>query len=120
MDGSEVTPGVFRVNDFIEKPSIAEAPSDFAVAGRYIFEPDIFDYLVEQKPGVNNEVQLTDAMRAMIGSRPILGYKFDGKRHDLGDKLEFIKTNLHFALQSTELREDLVAFMKSSISKIEP
>ncbi|MDA7502990.1 UTP--glucose-1-phosphate uridylyltransferase GalU [bacterium] len=120
IDGTEFAPDIYKVNDMVEKPTIAEAPSDFAVAGRYIFEPDIFDYLVEQEPGVNNEVQLTDAMRAMIGSRPMLGYKFDGKRHDLGDKLEFIKTNLHFALQSPELREDLVAFMKSSISKIEP
>ncbi|MDC0324470.1 UTP--glucose-1-phosphate uridylyltransferase GalU [Akkermansiaceae bacterium] len=112
MDGSEVTPGVFRVNDLIEKPSIEETPSNFAFAGRYIFQPDIFDYLAQAERGKNNEIQLTDAMRIMCESRPIFGFQFDGRRHDLGNKLDFIKTNLHFALKSPDLHNDLLAYME--------
>lgn len=115
MDGSEVTPGVFRVNDFIEKPSIEEAPSNFAFAGRYIFEPEIFDYLAQIKPGKNSEIQLTDAMIAMAQQRPMFGCEVEGRRHDLGNKLDFIKTNLHYALKSPELRDDLITHLKRLI-----
>lgn len=112
MDGIEVTPGIFRVNDLIEKPSIEEAPSNFAFAGRYIFQPEIFDYLAQGERGKNNEIQLTDAMRAMVVSRPIFGCQCEGKRHDLGNKLDFIKTNIHYALKSPEMHDDLISFMK--------
>ena len=112
MDGTEITPGVFRVNDLIEKPSIEEAPSNFAFAGRYIFQPDIFDYLAQAERGKDNEIQLTDAMRVMCESRPIFGYQLDGRRHDLGNKLDFIKTNLHFALKLPDLHNDLLAYME--------
>lgn len=112
MDGTEVTPGFFRVNDLIEKPSIEEAPSNFAFAGRYIFEPDIFDYLAQAERGQNNEIQLTDAMRAMVFSRPMFGCCINGQRHDLGNKLDFIKTNLHYALKSSEMRDELSLYMR--------
>lgn len=69
----EVSPNIYRVNDFIEKPSFEEAPSNLAFAGRYIFEPDIFDYLIQTSRGKNNEIQLTDAMSSMAGSRPMFG-----------------------------------------------
>ncbi|MDB4586234.1 UTP--glucose-1-phosphate uridylyltransferase GalU [Akkermansiaceae bacterium] len=112
MDGTEVTPGVFRVNDLIEKPSIEEAPSNFAFAGRYVFQPDIFDYLAQAERGKNNEIQLTDTMSDMAGSRPMFACQFDGKRHDLGNKLDFIKTNIHYALKSAEMHDDLLAYMR--------
>ena len=118
MDGIEVTPGVFCVNDLIEKPSIEQAPSNFAFAARYIFQPDIFDYLAQAERGKNNEIQLTDAMRAMAVSRPMFGCEFEGKRHDLGNKLDFIKTNLHYALKASELRDEIVAYMKDSLRKL--
>ncbi|MDA7883691.1 UTP--glucose-1-phosphate uridylyltransferase GalU, partial [Akkermansiaceae bacterium] len=73
MDGTEVNPNVYRVNDFIEKPSLGEAPSNLAFAGRYIFEPDIFDYLIQTTRGKNNEIQLTDAMSSMVSTRPMFG-----------------------------------------------
>ena len=111
MDGIEVTPGVFRVNDLIEKPSIEEAPSNFAFAGRYIFQPDLFDYLAQAERGKNNEIQLTDAMRTMAVSRPMFGCKFEGKRHDLGNRLDFIKTNLHYALKSSDMRDELYSYI---------
>lgn len=116
MDGTELTTGVFRVNNFFEKPTIAESPSCLAFAGRYIFQPEIFDYLVQTEPGNNNEIQLTDAMGAMAESRPMFGCRFNGKRHDLGNKLDFIKTNLHYALKSPDMHDELVNYMTTLLS----
>lgn len=115
IDGTKVAPDVFRVNDLVEKPKIDEAPSNLAFAGRYIFQPDIFDYLSHQKRGKNNEIQLTDAMSAMVRSRPMFGYQFSGKRHDLGNKLDFIKTNINYAMKSSEMHDDLVAYMREIV-----
>lgn len=114
VGGAEVAPGVYQVDEFIEKPTIEEAPSDLAFAGRYVFQPDIFDYLSQTRRGKNNEIQLTDAMQAMVGSRPMFACKVNGKRHDLGNKLDFIKTNIHYALKDPEMRDDLVAYMKKA------
>ena len=116
MDGAEVSPNIYRVNDFIEKPSLEEAPSNLAFAGRYIFKPDIFDYLIQTSRGKNNEIQLTDAMSSMASSRPMFGCRFDGKRHDLGNKLDFIKTNIHYALKSPEMRVELSKYMQETLS----
>jgi UTP--glucose-1-phosphate uridylyltransferase len=112
LDGTLISEKLYRVNDFIEKPSIEEAPSQYAFAGRYVFEPDIFDFLKQIGRGKNNEIQLTDAMRAMAKSRPMFGYDFDGKRHDIGNKLDFIKTNIHYALKNDAMREPLLAYMR--------
>ena len=115
MDGEAIGNGIYRVKDFIEKPSIEEAPSRLAFAGRYIFQPDIFDYLAQAKPGKNNEIQLTDAMRAMVESRPMFGCRFAGTRHDIGNKLDFIKTNIHYALKHPELADPLYAYLKEIV-----
>ncbi|MBN38045.1 MAG: UTP--glucose-1-phosphate uridylyltransferase [Opitutae bacterium] len=112
VGGAEVAPGVYQVDEFIEKPTIEEAPSDLAFAGRYIFQPDIFDYLSQTQRGKNNEIQLTDAMQAMVESRPMFACKVNGKRHDLGNRIDFIKTNIHYALKDPEMRDDIVAYMK--------
>ncbi len=112
IQGDEIAPSIYQINDLIEKPTIDEAPSNLAFAGRYIFQPDIFDYLALQRRGKNNEIQLTDAMRTLAESRPLFGCKFDGKRHDLGNKLDFIKTNIHYALKVPELRKDLLEYMR--------
>ena len=119
MDGSEVTPGVFRVNDLIEKPSIKEAPSNLAFAGRYIFQPEIFDYLAQGERGKNNEVQITDAMSAMAARRPMFGYQFEGKRHDMGNKLDFVKTNVEFALKDNELSYDLGNYLRELVKELD-
>ena len=118
IEGAEIAPSIYQVNDTIEKPTIDEAPSNLAFAGRYIFQPDIFDYLAQTQCGKNNEIQLTDAMREMLKSRPMFGCKFEGKRHDLGNRVDFIKTNLDYALKAPELRDEIVAYMKYSFSKL--
>lgn len=104
--GTPVTDGrenLLRVSDMIEKPSLAEAPSHFAVLGRYIIEPEIFAILENTKPGKGGEVQLTDALKVLAKLDKVYAYAFEGKRYDLGDKLGFLKATVEFALR----REDL-------------
>ncbi|WP_372807699.1 UTP--glucose-1-phosphate uridylyltransferase GalU [Pontiella sp.] len=117
MDGIEMDDGVFRVNDFVEKPEPSEAPSNLAFAGRYVFMPDIFDFLIQTGRGKNNEIQLTDAMRSMAQSRPMFGSRIDGTRHDIGNKLDFIKTNIHYALKHPDMKDELAVFLEELVNK---
>jgi UTP--glucose-1-phosphate uridylyltransferase len=87
----------------VEKPSTRDAPSRLAVIGRYILNPTIFRALEDTKPGTGGEIQLTDAIRLLMNSEPVYAFKFRGKRFDAGDKLEFLKATVEFALK----REDL-------------
>ena len=112
MDGKEVDPRIFQVNHFVEKPEPAEAPSNYVIAGRYVFTADIFDYLRVVPRGKNNEVQLTDAMSLMLKDRAIYGNHIAGQRHDIGNKLDFIKTNVHFGLKRDDMKEELKRWVK--------
>lgn len=103
ISGHSVEDGLYLINDFVEKPAPEEAPSDLAIAGRYVFTPEIFDFIEKTNPGKNNEIQLTDAMRAMVRARAMYGLKLDGTRYDIGNKLDFLKTNVAFALNRPEL-----------------
>nr|MDA3929242.1 UTP--glucose-1-phosphate uridylyltransferase GalU [Prolixibacteraceae bacterium] len=91
IDGTEIEENIFKANDFIEKPDVGMAPSNLVIASRYIFEPNIFKILENTKPGKNNEIQLTDAMQSLLETKNMYGLKFDGIRHDVGNKLDFIK-----------------------------
>ncbi len=82
-------------------------------AGRYIFTPDIFRHLRNTVPGVNNEIQLTDAMRSLMTARDLYGYLFDGIRHDVGNKLDFIKTNVLLGLKREDMGEELREWLKN-------
>ena len=108
MDG-----GLYLINDLIEKPKAGEAPTNLAIAARYAFTPDIFNYLAKMSPGKNGEIQLTDAMRLMLKDRAIYGLKFDGRRFDIGNKLDFLKTNVEFGLAHPDLGGDVRQFIKS-------
>lgn len=112
VDGEAFSENVVKARNWIEKPSVEEAPSNLAVASRYLFTPEIFDYLETTQPGKNNEIQLTDAMREMVKSYPMYGLKFNGKRYDIGDKLGFLKTNLEFGLNDPEIGESLKSWVK--------
>lgn len=112
LDGTAVSDNIYQANDWIEKPSQKEAPSNLAIASRYIFTPEIFDYLENTTPGKNNEIQLTDAMREMVKKHRMYGLKFEGKRYDIGDKLGFLKTNLEFGLKDPEISESLKSWIK--------
>ncbi len=116
IKGKCLEKNVMIAEDFIEKPSASEAPSNLAIASRYIFTPEIFNYLDNTKPGKNNEIQLTDAMREMVKKYAMYGLKFNGTRYDIGNKLDFLKTNIIYGLMheeiGTSLREWLKEFSK--------
>jgi len=114
MAGEQEDGRLYRVRDFVEKPEPGTEPSLLAFAGRYVFTPEIFDYLVETTPGKNNEIQLTDAMRKMVQERPMYGWQIDGRRYDIGNKLDYIKTNIEFALKRDDLREKLSEYIKET------
>jgi UTP--glucose-1-phosphate uridylyltransferase len=117
ISGSMLEKNVMLATDFIEKPAQKDAPSNLAIASRYIFTPEIFDYLDKTTAGVNNEIQLTDAMREMVKKHAMYGLRFEGKRYDIGNKLDFIKTNIEYGLKNKEigkeLREYLIGLMKT-------
>lgn len=115
MDESTV-----EVENFVEKPSIEEAPSKLAALGRYILEPEIFKYLKEIKPGKGGEIQLTDAILAMkqAGNR-LYAYDFKGLRYDTGDKFGMFVANVEFGLRHPELKDKAKEYLKGLLSKIE-
>ncbi len=94
---------VYRIRDLVEKPRAEEAPSDLAIIGRYILTPDIFGALETTPRDAGGEIQLTNGLRALKHRRPMYGYRFEGVRHDAGNKLGFLKATVEFALK----REDL-------------
>ncbi|MDT8391189.1 MAG: UTP--glucose-1-phosphate uridylyltransferase GalU [Lentisphaeria bacterium] len=111
MKGNEVDDGLFLVEDFIEKPSLAEAPSNLAIASRYIFTAEIFDYLATVERGKNNEIQLTDAMRMMVKNTAMYGLRINGARQDIGNKLDYLKANIRHGLKDPEIGADLRAYI---------
>lgn len=104
---------LFRILDMVEKPSIEEAPSDLVILGRYVLTPQVFDMISRTKPGKSGEIQLTDALRKLLKKQPIYGYVFEGKRHDAGDKLGYLKATVELALKNRELGKDFRAYLKS-------
>lgn len=118
LKGRPLGENLYQVEDFVEKPSPEEAPSNLAFAGRYIFNPEIFDYLERTQPGKGGEIQLTDAMRAMVQDQAMYGCKLAGKRFDIGHKQGFIKTNIEFGLQDSEIRDELVIYLRDLMKKL--
>ncbi len=104
-----------KMNDFVEKPSIEDAPSNKAVLGRYILNHQIFDYLKTQKKGAGNEVQLTDAIKRMMSEEDVYAFVFEGQRYDIGDKLGFLKATVDFALKREDIKEEFKKFLESKI-----
>ena len=92
-----------------------EAPSRRVIASRYVLEPEIFDCLDRTPPGKGGEIQLTDAMRMLLATRPMTGCPIRGIRHDAGNRLDFLKTNIHYALQRPDLREPLLAYLRDIV-----
>lgn len=112
IDGKEVARGVYKVDDFVEKPSIEKAPSNLVIASRYIFTPDIFDYIARTKPGKGGEIQITDAMGMMVRDRDMYGVKLEGRRCDIGNPEGFVRTNIEFALKRDDMAENIREYIK--------
>ena len=107
------------VEDFIEKPSVDEAPSNLAALGRYVLEPEIFSYLKNTKPGKGGEIQLTDAILAMKNNgEKLYAYNFDGLRYDTGDKFGMFVANVEFGLRHEELKDRVTEYLKGLIEKL--
>ncbi len=117
--GEQIEPRTYRVDDLIEKPSIEEAPSRLAIASRYLLTPDIFDDIDAVPPGKNGEIQITDALRlhAQRG-QAIFGYQVEAQRHDIGNTLGFITTNIRYALAHPELATPLGNFILAEAERI--
>ena len=107
------------VEDFIEKPTIEEAPSNLAALGRYVLEPEIFSYLKNTKPGKGGEIQLTDAILAMKNDgEKLYAYNFDGLRYDTGDKFGMFVANVEFGLRHEELKDRVREYLKDLVEKL--
>lgn len=111
---AEIERGVIHVDDLVEKPTKEEAPSNYAIMGRYVLRPEIFDILEVLPPGAGGEIQLTDAIKKLNETQIVLAYEFDGIRYDVGDKFGFVQATLDFALK----RDDLKASVEKYITKI--
>ena len=103
---------LFEVRDLVEKPKFEDAPSNLAIIGRYILTPAIFEMLAGITPGSGGELQLTDGLRALLEKEKIYGFTFEGKRHDAGDKLGFLKATVEFALKRDDLGKDFRDYLK--------
>ena len=110
VDGDE---RVLRVRGLVEKPAPEDAPTDLAVALRYLLTPEVFDFIRQTEPGKGGEIQITDALRALAAAQPFFACRVEGERFDAGDKLEFLKTNVRFALDRPDLREKFAAFLRT-------
>ncbi len=118
IEGTEEREGVYRINNLVEKPAAENAPSDLAIIGRYILTPDIFEVLAKAKPGKGGEIQLTDAIRKLLLTRPAYGYLFGGRRYDAGDKLGFLKATVDFALRNPELSGPFATYLCDVTEKL--
>ena len=113
LDVEEVTDGVYRIKDMVEKPPAGQAPSDLAIIGRYVLTPDIFEEIEGTRPGAIGEIQITDAMRALLKKRDFYAVRFEGTRYDAGDKLGFLIATVEFALQHGALAPEFREYLRS-------
>ena len=102
----------YRVEDLVEKPTYAEAPSNLAIIGRYILTPEIFEVLEQTRADKGGEIQLTNGLRLLLERQSVHAYRFEGKRYDAGDKLGFLKATVEFALKREDLGSDFAAYLR--------
>lgn len=107
--GDKMNERAHRIFTLVEKPDPKDAPTDLAVMGRYVLPPEIFTYLEQTRPGHGGEIQLTDALQMLASERGLVGYEFEGVRHDIGDKLGYLMANIAYALKRDDLGPELRA-----------
>ena len=117
VGGNKLDERIYEISTLIEKPSIKESPSNLAIASRYILMPSVFKALEQTPRGKNNEIQLTDALRILLDRENVYSYTYEGKRYDIGNKLEYIKTFVEYGLKRKEFKDDLLDFLKEIINK---
>ena len=112
IDGTEVEENVCKINRLVEKPALKDAPSNLAIMGRYVLTPDIFEHIENTEPGVGGEIQLTDALSQLDS---IYGQVFTGESYDIGNRIDWLKTSLKFAMNDPEAKDDILDFIKEEI-----
>ena len=112
IDGTEVEKNVYKINRLVEKPALKDAPSNLAIMGRYVLTPDIFEHIENTEPGVGGEIQLTDALSQLDS---IYGQVFTGESYDIGNRIDWLKTSLKFAMNDPEAKDDILEFIKEEI-----
>ncbi|MGM0436610.1 MAG: UTP--glucose-1-phosphate uridylyltransferase GalU [Bacillota bacterium] len=113
VDGKQLGNRLYSVNSMVEKPERADAPSNVAVLGRYIINPEIFEILENTKPGKGGEIQLTDALKDLATKQKMVAYDFEGIRYDVGNKLGFLKATVEFALRRDDLKDGFKTYLDS-------
>lgn len=113
ISGQSEDGSLYKIDKFVEKPAPAEAPSNLVIASRYVFTPEIFQYIKDTPRGKGREIQLTDAMLLMLQAHLMYGLKVNGKRHDIGNKLDFIKSTVEFALKRPEFKDQVAEWLQS-------
>jgi UTP--glucose-1-phosphate uridylyltransferase len=111
----DVSGNMIKVKSMVEKPKPEVAPSNLSIVGRYILEPQIFDFIETQNAGSGGEIQLTDAMNKMVSTTPTFGFKFDGKRYDCGNRRGFLEANIAFALDREDIKDDVMKILKKFV-----
>ena len=117
VGGKSLSGRIMELNTLVEKPALSDAPSNLAIAGRYILTPEIFAMLEQTPAGKNNEIQLTDALLLLLRRENVYAHCIEGKRHDIGNKLDFLKTTVEFALKRPEFADRFRLFLEEIIAK---
>lgn len=115
--GTNIGPNVSYIKSLVEKPKKEEAPSQYAIMGRYVLKPEIFEILESLPVGLGNELQLTDAINELNKQQAVLAFNFEGRRYDIGDKIGFIKATIDFALIRDDIRKELLSFLREVTKK---
>jgi UTP--glucose-1-phosphate uridylyltransferase len=117
IEGKPIDDNLYEIQNIIEKPRAEEAPSNMASIGRYVFNPMIFEFLEETKPGVGNEIQLTDGIKNLLSKEKVYAYRFSGRRFDIGSKGDLIKATVELALKRDDLKDDIGDFLRRVVEK---
>ena len=117
VGGKKLSNRILQLEKMIEKPDVEEAPSNLAIAGRYVLTPEIFPILAKTEAGKGGEVQLTDALRGLLKQEDVIAYTVEGKRYDIGNKMDFLKTTVEFGLKRKEFAEPFREFLKEILKE---
>jgi UTP--glucose-1-phosphate uridylyltransferase len=118
IDYEYVEGDLYKIRGLVEKPNIEEAPSNLAIMGRYVLTPEIFDILEVTEPGRGNEIQLTDALQGLTRLQDVYGYRFKGKRYDIGNKFGFVQATVEFALMRDDLKDPVKSLLKQLLDEL--
>lgn len=113
VGGTKITDRLCEVKAMVEKPQPHEAPSQMAIIGRYVLQPEIFGLLEQVRPGKGGEIQLTDGISQLAREQKVYGYEFEGIHYDIGDKLGFVKATVAYALKRPDLRDRVQEYLRS-------